>query len=470
VDLALLPLLRCPRSGRPLTVAAGAVSPDGAVSFGVLEAEGFEYPVVAGIPLLTPGRAEVVDLVGDGRHREAVAVAALGDVARSRVLPVLDAVGDVRPLGRLVAPARRLARDRQRAADVRRLFGGAADDRLDAEVDADPLALLFLSGRRPTEEGYNYFRFRFGTPRYLVGLALLDALGAPDGPVLDVGCGAGHFAWALTQRTAHPVVGVDPSFAQLLTARRLAPRGHFVCGDGRALPLAGDAFHRVLSSDVLPYVAEKPAAVRELVRALAPDGTLVLTALRNSRARHVHAGEPLTPEGWAGLAGELRHRRLLGDDAVLDRYLDRLAPGALDAGTAARSQTVSVVAAHQPIPIDEGRWREWPHACGPLAVHPLLRPEATTADGVVHVRRFPSETYRTDNQRIEQYLPARCVLPTDVLQPGGRVTPVAPVEAEASSGAGAAGDGARLDALVASVAVMALPPPMPARPEPAPVR
>jgi len=87
-------------------------------------------------------------------------------------------------------------------------------------------------------------------------------------------------------------------------------------------------------------------------------------------------------------------------------------------------------------------------------VHPLLHRDATTDDGVVHVRRFPSETYRTDNQRIEQYLPARCVVPADVVDGDGRIS------------LAGTGDGERLDALLASVAVMALPPPAPPAPPP----
>ena len=417
MDPSVLDFLRCPRSGQRLQLEATRTAPDGGVQFGTLTAAGFTYPIAAGIPILTTDTDAVSALIDRDHLHEAVTLAALG-TANSRTLPFLDAAAELRGVGRPAAAAARWERARQLGRNVERLFGSPPA----AEPCADPVELVLIGGRHPTIDGFHYFRYRFGTPRYLVALGLVDALPAPQAPTLDVGCGAGHLAWALTQRTAAPVLGADPSFGQLLTASRLAPRATFVCADGRALPFANGAFARVVSSDVLPYVAEKPTAVRELVRVLSTDGQLLLTALRNASQRHVFGGEPLMPRNWVELV-ELPHVRLFADDHVLDRYLQRLAPGDLGAdGDVDVSQTVSIVAGHVDPPVRSGRWPVWPHARGPLATHPLLYPEGNTAAGVVHVRRFPSATYAEDNARIAEYLPERCVVPAGPLPDGATVS------------------------------------------------
>ncbi len=320
---------------------------------------------------------------------------------------------DSRLLGTVSRRAVRYLQQRQLSSDARRLFG---DPTHPEQITADPLEVLYLDQRHPSAEGYNYFHFRFGTPRYLVALALIDALPSPEGPTLDVGCGAGHLSWALTRRSgSQRVVGVDPSLAQLLTAGQIAPEADFVCADGRSLPFESDRFERVLSSDVLPYVTEKPAAVREMTRVLARSGALVLTALRNARREHVHGGEPLGAQAWLDLARELPHRRILADEAILERYLDRIGPGGLGPEGTETSQTLSVVAARDPISLHEGAWDLWPHARGPLRPHPILEQISAIDGDLVFRRRFPSDTFERDNAAITQYLPQRCTIARSVL-------------------------------------------------------
>src|SRR5918995_4394453 len=432
-----LELLRCPRSDRRLELQTIGRASDGSIEFGTLTAAGFTYPIVGGIAMLSPGVDEVTELVQRQRLREAVALAALGDVGRSRTLPLLDAVTGLRGVGRLAGPLARTLRGRERARDVEELYGSPPGP----DVVADPVELLFLGRRHPIPEGFNYFRYRFGTPRYLVGLALIDALPVPAGAVLDAGCGAGHLLWAIGQRRLNgPLIGIDPSFAQLLSATRLMPGATFVCGDGTSLPFPDGAFERVISSDVLPYVAAKPLAVRELIRVLGGDGHLVLTALRNAHQEHVHGGEPLSPSDWAGLVSGLSHVRLMGDDAILDNYLERRGPGDLTGKDASVSQTLSIVAGHTDPPLYERTWETWPHAFGTLAPHPLLRPVRQTPGGTLYQRTFPSATYASDNRRIVEYLPEECVIPE-----------------LSGAGEGDSEETASIEALISSVALLGLP-------------
>ena len=57
----------------------------------------------------------------------------------------------------------------------------------------------------------NYFRYRFSDPTYLATAALLTPLAR--GPLLDLGCGAGHGIHALLRRLPRSVVaGLDANF------------------------------------------------------------------------------------------------------------------------------------------------------------------------------------------------------------------------------------------------------------------
>ena len=109
-----------------------------------------------------------------------------------------------------------------------------------------------------------------------------EALGAAPGErILDVGCGPGFYVSETLERVGPEgaVVGVDASPAMLgLAAKRC--EGHANCtfheGDATGLPVDDAGFDRALSVQVLEYVADIPAALRELHRVLRPGGRLLL--------------------------------------------------------------------------------------------------------------------------------------------------------------------------------------------------
>lgn len=457
MDLALLDLLRCPRTGQRLRIDATIDADGSSLRHGILRAASFSYPVLEGIAVLTTDCEPLVALARAERTAEATALAAFGHLERSRLLPFAQAASNLRGVGHLAMAFERRVRARTVNRDVRLLFGPERS----GTVACDPLEILFLGNRRPSSEGYRYFRYRFGTPRYLVSLALWDALPPSSGSVLDVGCGAGHLAWAIGQRPqAGPIVGIDPAFAQLLAARTIAPQATLVCGDGRSLPVADAAFARVVSSDVLPYVAEKIGVARELSRVLHRDGAILLTALRNAGREHVHGGEPLAAPEWASLFATLPERLLLADDAVLDRYLVGEAPGGLRSENLESSQTLSIIAGHQPTELRSGGWEQWPHSIGPLAINPLLKPGGEQPNGTRFVRRFPSNTYRLDNPRIVDYLPEACEIPHGLLNaPGGVAASPTPGDQLLAALAD------QREQLLAQIALLAMP-----NPEPVPRR
>lgn len=100
--------------------------------------------------------------------------------------------------------------------------------------------------------------------------------------VLDVGCGTGIYTLEMAQRVAQ-VIGVDPSEAMLLIARkklkRAGCRGRFIRASAEALPFRPGVFDLALSVTSLCFVPRPDKAIHEAHRVLKSDGRLVLGEL-----------------------------------------------------------------------------------------------------------------------------------------------------------------------------------------------
>lgn len=107
-----------------------------------------------------------------------------------------------------------------------------------------------------------------------LALPFLDFVGTAEGErVLDVGCGTGHLAFAVTRRTgAGEVRGVDLALPYVEHARRhnQDPRIVFDVGDACALPFPDRSFERVLTLLVLHFVPEPARAIAEMRRVAKP--------------------------------------------------------------------------------------------------------------------------------------------------------------------------------------------------------
>lgn len=128
-----------------------------------------------------------------------------------------------------------------------------------------------------------------GMRRILFGLLDPVAAAHPVSRVLEAGCGTGYFGRILEQRYDWRVCALDLAPEGVRYARQLGLE-RIVQGDVARLPFPDSSFDVVLSLDVLVHFprGEDEAPVRELVRVLAPEGTLVLrvAALDALRSRH----------------------------------------------------------------------------------------------------------------------------------------------------------------------------------------
>jgi len=129
--------------------------------------------------------------------------------------------------------------------------------------DASFLDLAAALGRTAD---LDYFRYRFSDLSYLSSAALLTPLA--QGPVLDLGCGAGHLLVALSRRLPRGLAaGLDLNFTLLYLARRfVAPSALLVCADAcGTLPFRDGAFEAAVSSDAFNYLSDRSATARDSV-------------------------------------------------------------------------------------------------------------------------------------------------------------------------------------------------------------
>lgn len=142
----------------------------------------------------------------------------------------------------------------------------------------------------------------------------------PDMRVLDVGCGPGSLAQAVSAKScAAHMVGLDVDRDMLQHAQRKVVGG-WAAGFAQALPFLDGAFDRVTMTLLLHHLRrpEKEAALHEALRVLRPGGHLLVT-------------DWTAPHGAAAV-GFLIVRIVDGFDRTADHAHGRVERLLLDAG------------------------------------------------------------------------------------------------------------------------------------------
>jgi ubiquinone/menaquinone biosynthesis C-methylase UbiE len=102
--------------------------------------------------------------------------------------------------------------------------------------------------------------------------------------VLDVGCGTGRFAGVIANRLECAVIGIDPSFEMLTSAKAkfAQPTGWFLA-QAEAIPFSQNTFDVCLCSFVIHHIVDKARAFREMYRTLRPNGRLGIRYLSHEQ-------------------------------------------------------------------------------------------------------------------------------------------------------------------------------------------
>lgn len=119
-------------------------------------------------------------------------------------------------------------------------------------------------------------------------------------PILDLGCGDGHFAQAAF--TAPLDVGIDPSRQALAEAARRGMHRELRVADSCAMPFESGSFATVLSNSVVEHIPDIDATLREVHRVLRPHGVFVFTTPSQHFAEYLFFPSVFRRLGLKGLS------------------------------------------------------------------------------------------------------------------------------------------------------------------------
>lgn len=114
-----------------------------------------------------------------------------------------------------------------------------------------------------------------------LAVPFLDFVGTRDGErVLDVGCGTGHLAFTIAQKSRPgevQAVDLAPAYIEYARRQNHDSKIHFGIGDACALDFPDRSFDRVLSLLVLHFVPDTEKAVSEMRRVAKPGAVVGAT-------------------------------------------------------------------------------------------------------------------------------------------------------------------------------------------------
>ena len=153
----------------------------------------------------------------------------------------------------------------------------------------------------------NYFALRGSAPTFLSGLGLLKLGVQPKRPLIEVGCGVGHFLSWLTTRGI-TVLGTDSVFSKLCLASRymgIKP-SHLLCAvSGKKVPLPLETFQpsHIFCHDVFYFIKDKLNSIADFRRLAHPDGSIMIGHAHLATADHGSvSGHPLSIDAYRQIA------------------------------------------------------------------------------------------------------------------------------------------------------------------------
>jgi SAM-dependent methyltransferase len=145
-------------------------------------------------------------------------------------------------------------------------------------------------------DGHDYYFYDYNLPRFL------ELIPDNGGIALDVGCGEGRLSRVLRRR-GYRVVSADASIGMAKLARRHAGSDEVVLASADRLPIRDRTAMLVVCFMMLEVVENLADVLREVARAIRPDGAVCLAVphpVKSSGdfARGVEGGNFVMPESY----------------------------------------------------------------------------------------------------------------------------------------------------------------------------
>ena len=153
----------------------------------------------------------------------------------------------------------------------------------------------------------DYFALRGSAPTFFSGLGLLKVGASRERPIIDVGCGVGHFLYWLQTR-GFDVMGSDSVFSKLCLAHRfLGIRAdRLVCsvvGKETFLPMVTSRPTSVFCHDAFYFIKDKVHSLGDFRRLAGTSGSILIGHAHLSTADHGKvSGYPLSLDAYRRLA------------------------------------------------------------------------------------------------------------------------------------------------------------------------
>ncbi len=119
-------------------------------------------------------------------------------------------------------------------------------------------------------------------------------------PILDLGCGDGHFAQAAFTQPLD--VGLDPSPQAIAAAQTRRMHRRLYVMDSGAMAFNAGSFASVLSNSVVEHIPDLEATLRETYRVLKPGGMFVFTTPSSHFADYLFLADFFRRIGLGGLS------------------------------------------------------------------------------------------------------------------------------------------------------------------------
>ncbi len=362
------------------------------------------------------GRLELVESLFHRRSGDEIADGILG--CHCCIFPVVDGIPVLHLLESATAARDQVQAGRPELAR-RTMFGleSEAQAEIFDAVASSPTATYkeTVDAIGPNFEG-GYFLYRFSDPTFVVAQAVVRAVaGAVLGGgrrAIDICGGSGHLTRTLLSLSPVPPVLADLYYAKVWLARRFtAPGCEPVCCDGNApMPFARGGFGFAMCTDAFMYIWTKRQFVGEMARLVdAPGGepgAVLIGHTHNERTWSPSHGQPLTPEGYAGLF-ETMAPRLFAEGGLFADIVER---GLLDLSRRDERETLdadpalTIVATEHPGVFTQHAIGPSFAAAGEFRLNPLYEQERE-GDRVRLRLRFPDTDYADEYGACRRYLP-----------------------------------------------------------------